>query len=190
MTASTLAKPAVYTAQDLERLSDERYHFELIQGGLRSMSPSGGPYGDAISRVSFYINAVVYDDDLGMTFAAETGFLLSRDPDTIKVPDFAFVRYEGLPDPLPEGFVPLVPDLVVETRSPNDTAREVAQKAAEWLAAGVRLVWVIEPQKRAITTYRTGRDPQVLTVGETFDGKDVLPDLSIPVTSIFPTRRN
>ena len=190
MTTSTLAKPAVYTAQDLERLSDQGYHYELIQGELRSMSPTGGPHGDATSRVSFYINAVVYSDDLGMTFAAETGFLLSRDPDTIKAPDFAFVRYERLPDPLPDGFVPLVPDLVVETRSPNDTAREVAQKAAEWLAAGVRLVWVIEPQKRTITTHRAGRDPQVFTVGDTLDGEDVLPDLSVPVESIFPKRRN
>ncbi len=189
MTASTLAKPAIYTAQDLERLSDQGHHYELIKGELRSMSPSGGPHGDATSRASFYINAVVYGDDLGMTFAAETGFLLSRDPDTIKAPDFAFVSFQRLPNPLPEGYVPIVPDLVVETRSPYDTAREVAEKVAEWLVAGVRMVWVIEPQKRTITTHRTGRDPQVFTVGDMLDGEDVLPSLSMPVKNIFPTRR-
>lgn len=190
MTVSTPTKLAVYTAQDLERLSDEGHHYELIKGELRPMSPSGGPHGDATSRVSFYVNGVVYGDDLGMTFAAETGFFVERDPDTVKAPDFAFVGYERLPNPLPEGYVPLVPDLAVETRSPSDTVREVAEKVEEWLAAGVRLVWVIEPRKRTITTHRLGRPPQVLGSGDTLDGEDVLPGLSVPVERIFPPRRN
>ncbi len=59
MTVSTLTKPAVYTAADLERLSDEGHRYELIRGELRPMSPSGGPHGDATSRVSFYVNGVV-----------------------------------------------------------------------------------------------------------------------------------
>ena len=190
MTVSTQARPAVYTAEDLERLSAQGHHYELIRGELRSMSPSGGPHGDATSRVSFYVNGIVYGDDLGVTFAAETGFFVERDPDTVKAPDFAFVAYERLPDPLPEGYVPLVPDLAVETRSPNDTAREVAEKVEEWLAAGVRLVWVIEPRKRTITTHRQGRAPQVLGIGETLDGEDVLPGLAVPVERIFPPRRS
>ncbi len=114
---------------------------------------------------------------------------MERDPDTVKAPDFAFVGYERLPDPLPEGYVPLVPDLAVETRSPHDTAREVAEKVEEWLAAGVRLVWVIEPKKRTITTHRAGRPPQVLTVNDTLDGEDVLPGLDVSVARIFPSQR-
>ena len=189
MTVATQARPTVYTAADLERLSDEGRHYELIRGELRPMSPSGGPHGDATSRVSFYVNGVVYGDDLGVTFAAETGFFLERDPDTVKAPDFAFVAYERLPEPLPEGYVPLVPDLAVETRSPNDTAREVAEKVEEWLAAGVRLVWVIEPRKRTITAHRTGRPPQTLGIDDTLDGEDVVPGLAVPVARIFPPRR-
>ena len=131
------------------------------------MSLGGGLHGAVTSRVSFLIGSVVYGDDLGMVFAAGTGFFLERAPDTVKAPDFAFVAYERLPDPLPEGYVPLVPDLAVETRSPNDTAREVAEKVEEWLAAGVRLVWVIEPRKRTITTHRLGRPPHVLGIGDT-----------------------
>ena len=189
MTVSTLAEPTVYTATDLERLSDEGHRYELIQGGLRPMSPSGGPHGDATSRVSFYINGVVYGDDLGMTFAAETGFVVGHDPDTIKAPDFAFVSYERLPASLPEGYVPLVPDLAVETRSPSDTGREVAEKVEEWLLAGVKIVWVIEPRKRTITTHRLGRSPRVVGIGDTLDGEDVLPGLSVPVERIFPKLR-
>ncbi len=190
MTATVQAKPAVHTAQDLERLSAQGHHYELIRGELRSMSPSGGPHGKASSRVSFYVNGLVYAEELGETFAAETGFFLERAPDTVKAPDFAFVASGRLPDPLPEGYVPLVPDLAVETRSPNDTAREVAEKVEEWLSAGVRLVWVIEPRKRTITTFRAGRAPQVLGVSDMLDGEDVLPGLSVPVARIFPPRRN
>ena len=180
----------MHTAKDLERLSDEGHHYELIRGELRPTSLGGGLHGAVTSRASFYVNGVVYGDDLGMTFAAETGFFLERDPDTVRAPDFAFVAYERLPDPLPEGYVPLVPDLAVETRSPNDTAREVVEKVEEWLAAGARLVWVIEPRKRTITTHRAGRPPQVLGIGGTLDGEDVLPGLSVPVERIFPPRRN
>lgn len=190
MSASTQTKRAVYTAADLERLSDEGFHYELIKGELRPMSPSGGPHGTATSRISFYVNSLVYGEALGETFAAETGFVVERAPDTIKAPDFAFVSYERLPDPLPDGYVPLVPDLAVETRSPYDTAHEVAEKVEEWLAAGVRLVWVIEPKKRTVTTHRAGRPPLVLTVADTLDGDDVLPGLSVPVERIFPPQRN
>ena len=190
MTAVTLAPPAVHTARDLERLSNEGYHYELVRGELRPMSPSGGPHGDATSRVSFYVNGIVYGDDLGLTFTAETGFFVERDPDTILAPDFAYVAHERLSDPLPQSYVPVVPDFAVETRSPNDTTREVAEKVEEWLTAGVRLVWVVEPKRSTITTHRRGRDARTFTVGETLDGEDVLPGLAVPLDRIFPPRRN
>ncbi len=123
------------------------------------------------------------------TFAAETGFFVERDPDTILAPDFAFVAEERLPEPLPEGYVPVVPDFAVETRSPSETTREVVEKVEEWLAAGVRLVWVLEPKKRAITTHRLGRSPRIFTSDETVDGEDVLPGLMLPVALIFPPKR-
>ena len=103
---------------------DGGYHYELIKGELRPMSPSGGPHGDATSRVSFYVNGVVYGEDLGDDIRRRNRFLVGRDPDTVMAPDFAFVAEERLPDPLPEGYVPVVPDLAVETRSPNDTERK------------------------------------------------------------------
>lgn len=188
MTAATLAPPKLYTARELERLSDQGFHYELVRGELRPMSPSGGPHGDATSRISFYVNGIVYGGDLGLTFAAETGFLVEHDPDTILAPDFAFVAHDRLPDPLPKSYVPVVPDFAVETRSPNDTRREVVEKVEQWLAAGVRLVWVVEPEKCTITTHRLGRDPRTFAAGETLDGEDVLPGLAVPLDRIFPPR--
>ena len=189
MATATLTKPALHTAKDLERLSAQGFRYELIKGELRPMSPSGGPHGNATSRVSFYVNGLVYGEELGETFAAETGFFVARDPDTVLAPDFAFVAEERLPDPLPEGYVSIIPDLAVETRSPNDTAKEVADKVDDWLAAGVQIVWVIEPRHRTITTHRQGRQPIVFSVGDTLDGEDILPGLSIPLGMIFPAKR-
>lgn len=190
MTAVAVAAPVVYTARDLERLSDQGYHYELVKGKLRPMSPCGGPHGSATSRISFYVSGLVYGYNLGETFAAETGFFVEQDLDTVLAPDFAFVAHKRLPDPLPEGFVQAIPDFAVETRSPNDTRREVAEKVDEWLTAGVRLVWVIEPKKRTITTHCLGRDARTFTAGETVDGEDVLPGLAVPLDHIFPPRRN
>ena len=189
MAISTLEKPAVHTAEDLERLSAQGFRYELIKGELRPMSPSGGPHGDATSRISFYVNGLVYGEERGLTFTAETGFFVARDPDTVMAPDFAFIAEERLPEILPEGYVSIIPDLAVETRSPNDTAKEVADKVEDWLAAGAEIVWVIEPRKRTITSHRRGRQPLVFGTGETLDGEDVLPGLSIPLNRIFPAKR-
>ena len=189
MAVSAPVKPALQTAADLERLSSQGFHYELIKGELRPMSPSGGPHGDATSRVSFYVNGLVYAEERGLTFTAETGFFVARDPDTVMAPDFAFVAEERLPETLPEGYVSIIPDLAVETRSPNDTAKEVADKVEDWLAAGVKIVWVIEPRKRTITSHRRERQPLVFQTGDTLDGEDILSGLSIPLYMIFPAKR-
>ncbi len=186
MTVSAPTKSALATAEDLERLSAQGFRYELIKGELRPMSPSGGPHGDATSRITFYVNGIVYAEELGSTFAAETGFLVDRNPDSVMAPDFSFVAAGRLSYPLQEGYIPLAPDLAVETRSPNDTKKEVADKVQDWLAAGVRMVWVIEPRKRTVTIHRLGQPPRVLGVADVLDGEDVLPGLAVPIKAVFP----
>ncbi len=120
MAASALEKPAVHTAADLERLSAQGFRYELIRGQLRAMGRPGGVHGSATSRLSYYAGKVIMESDLGETFAAETGFLVGRSPDTVLAPDFDFVATGRLPNPLLESYVPVVPDIVLETRSRND----------------------------------------------------------------------
>lgn len=188
--ASTLIQTRTYTAADLERLSDQGYHYELIKGELRPLSPTGGPHGKASNRIAFYANGHIYGNALGEGFAAETGFITEENPDNVMAPDFAFVAQERLPDPLPDSFVPVVPDLVVETRSPSDTQRKAVEKAEGWLQAGVRLVWEINPKTRVLTVYHAGRLPQALNANETLEGEDVLPGFTLPLALIFPSRRD
>lgn len=150
MTVSITTKPAVYTAQDLERLSAQGHHYELVTGELREMAPPGGTHGSSTSRLSLLVGYVVFDKDLGETFA-------------------------------------VVPDIVLETRSPNDTKKEVADKVALWLALGVRLVWELNPQTRTLTVYRLNRMPRPLGEDDTLEGEEVLPDLSVPIARLFPS---
>ena len=136
-------------------------------------------------RLSAPATAFVLDNDLGECFTAETGFKIAQNPDTVRACDFAFVARERLPAELPKDYLPFAPDLVMETRSPSDTKRMVADKAAMWLLSGARLVWVLDPQAQTVTVYRSGQSPQVLTKSDTLDGADVLPGFTLALVRVF-----
>src|SRR4029077_19991887 len=92
--------------------------------------------------------------DLGQVVAGDVGFTLSRGPDTVRGPDVAFVRRGRVPRPLPSAYAELAPDLAVEILSPSDRSGETLAKVADWLNAGTRLVWVIDPWRRQARVYR------------------------------------
>lgn len=175
-----------YTAEDLMRLSSEGKRYELVKGELVEMAPTGGRHGRVSSRIDRRLGHFVEQHGLGELFAAETGFRLSRNPDTVRAPDVAFVARDRLPSAdLPVGFPELAPDLVVEVLSPSDTAVQVQAKVEEWLRAGVRLVWVAYPDTRSVVVYRSLSEVTVLGEGDDLQGDPVLPGFSCPVSEIF-----
>lgn len=137
------------TADELLLLPDDGMRHELIDGELRTMSPTGGPHGLDGGWLLVNLGNHVAFNTLGAVFAAETGFVLRREPDRVRAPDFAFIRTERMPsDGLPRGYVPIAPDLVVEVVSPGDTAAEVRDKVDDWLRFGTQAVWVVYPAPR------------------------------------------
>ncbi|HLF96615.1 MAG TPA: Uma2 family endonuclease, partial [Methylococcaceae bacterium] len=119
-------------------------------------------------------------------FAAETGFILARDPDTVRAPDVAFIRQDRLEQTgIPTGYWPGAPDLAVEVISPSDTYTEVEDKVCDWLEAGTRLVIVVNPRKQAVTVYRSAKQVRLLTGDEVLDGADVIPGWALPVSEIL-----
>jgi Uma2 family endonuclease len=118
------------TAEELLRLSDDGMRHELLDGELRTMAPAGGPRGRAGGWAAGHLIRFIDDNGLGDVFMAETGFLLRRDPDHVRAPDFAFIRADRMPaEGLPRGFVPIPPDLVLEVVSPDDAASEIREKS-------------------------------------------------------------
>ena len=110
------------TARQLTQVPDDGNRYELVLGELRMMSPTGGRHGRVTHNLALLLGLHVRQHDLGVVYAAETGFLLSRDPDTVRAPDVAFVNKVRLAEVDDDsGFMPLAPDLVAEVLSPNDS---------------------------------------------------------------------
>jgi Uma2 family endonuclease len=173
------------TAEQLAELTDDRYKkSELVKGELIVMSPTGFEHGIVSARIAQILNDFVRARGLGYICGAEMGFILQRNPDTVRAPDVAFVRKEKV-SALPTSFAEFAPDLAVEIVSPADRSSEMEQKISEYLAAGTRLVWVVYPMTKTVYVYGPGRAVQRLSASETLSGEDVLPGFSITVSEFF-----
>ena len=182
---STLPKHLL-TAEEFAALPLEGLRSELIEGEIHTMPPTFEDHGKITMRLSVLLGYYVLTQRLGDTYAAETGFLLARNPDTVRAPDIAFIQRDRLPSPQPKPrWVPVIPDLVAEVASSGDRPVEIRQKAAMWLDAGVRLVWVVLPGERVVEVYRAGAAVTRLDERATLDGADVVPGFSTPVAAIF-----
>jgi Uma2 family endonuclease len=149
------------------------------------MPPSGEEHGWVTGKLNAIVGHFILEGKRGRFVASETGFILERNPDTVRAPDFAFTRAERLVGPASKKYATVPPDLVIETVSPNDRPGEIAEKVAAWLRWGVRLVWVVDPDARTVTVHRSEREPEVLRDGQFLDGEDVLSGLRIPLDEIW-----
>lgn len=174
------------TAGEFFDLPDDGTRHELVEGELQSMTPAGFDHGDIAMELGFHVKAFVRAAALGAVLAAETGFVISRNPDTVRAPDVAFVRADRLP---PRGershFAELAPDLVAEVVSPSDRVSDVNSKVALWLDAGVRLVWVVDPANQVVVAHLPGGVAHLLRIGDVLDGEDVLPGFHLPLSELF-----
>jgi Uma2 family endonuclease len=173
------------TADELLRLRRPGKRTELVRGALIVREPAGYLHGEVVAELAHRLMSHVKANDLGRVLAAETGFKLASDPDTVRAPDVAFIRKERLPDPAPAGYAELAPDLVVEVLSPDDRPGEVLAKVAEWLEAGVRLVWVVDPQRRVARVYRADGSESILSGDDILNGEDVVPGFSCRLETIL-----
>jgi Uma2 family endonuclease len=174
------------TAEELLRLPDDGLRYELVRGELIVMTPASPRHGRIAMQLGRLLANHVAEHQLGEVYAAESGFKLAQDPDTVRAPDLSFIVRERIPpQEEQDGFWALAPDLVAEIISPNDTAQDVQTKVVEWLAAGVRLVWVVYPDERMVTEYRSLTQVRVLTAGDSLDGGDVVPGFTCPLSDLF-----
>jgi len=149
------------------------------------MSPAGEEHGWVVINVSAPLALYVRQQGLGRVYGAETGFTIARDPDTVRAPDVAFVRAERAGPRPGKKFFEGAPDLAVEVLSPEDRASEVLAKVHEWLDAGCRAVWLVDPETRTVTVYRSRSQISTLGASDELTGEDVVPGFSIPVADVF-----
>lgn len=158
---------------------------ELVEGEIIVLTPAGWEHGEVANEIAYHLNVFVRTHGLGRVVAAETGFLLAREPDTVRAPDVAFVHAARWVHT--SGFFPGAPDLAVEVVSPHDRFSDVAQKVQDWLTHGARQVWVVDPNRHVIHVHQ--HDATVVELGEDdiLDGGDLLPGLRLAVCDCFPT---
>jgi Uma2 family endonuclease len=174
------------TAEELLRMPDDGGRYELVAGEIRKMSPPGWRHGKCAMQVGLMVGEFARQHDLGDSFASETGFLLARDPDTVRAPDYAFIRKDHLPTREPEeAYWPGPPDLAVEVVSPGDTMAEIDDTVQAWLDAGAMMVWVVNPRWRSVTVYRSAANIKTLTENEELSGEDVVPGFRCRVAELF-----
>ena len=173
------------TADELLHASIPNKRTELVRGVLVVREPPGGRHGFVAMNLGAELAVHVKRTGAGAVFAAETGFKIATDPDTVRAPDVAFVARERVSAAVTRGYPAFAPDLAVEVLSPDDRAGEVLAKIADWLSAGTKLVWVVDPERRLARIYRADRRDTVIAADGTLDGEDVLPGFSCTLASIL-----
>ncbi len=175
------------TADELISLpEDETTWTELIDGEIVPMSPPGFVHGIVAQNVGWLLTEYVRRHRLGIVTAAETGFIVSRNPDTVLAPDGGFVRQERLKViGVPRAYFPEAPALIFEVASPRDRLGQINRKTRRWFEAGLETAWVVDPDARTVTTYRSLEEIQVLHEKDTLNGAPVVPGFTCSVAELF-----
>ena len=177
--------PPLMTADELLHASIPDKRTELVRGALIVREPAGYRHGRIAGELTLLLAQHAKAAGLGQIVSAETGFRLRTNPDTVRAPDIGFIQRDRLPDPQTRGFPVLSPDLVVEVLSPDDRPGETLAKIGDWLEAGARLVWVIDPERRLARVYRLDGTESILGAEDTLDGEDVVAGFTCTLGAIL-----
>lgn len=183
----TPAPAKVVTPDDLLRMPDQGAGYELVNGELKERNVSflaNFVAGRVCNRLANHVEP----KNLGWMSPQGASFrCFPDDPNRVRLADVAFHRLDRLTanQARAEGHCTVVPDLVVEVVSPNDLAYEVNEKRNEWLEAGARLVWVIDPVRQEIQAYHTDGTVTHFGRADTLTAEPVLPEFRAPVAELF-----
>ncbi len=179
-------RASLVTAEGLLELPRGRHRYELVRGELQKTAPAGHEHGRIAALITASLIQAVLKDKLGDVYAAETGFKLASNPDTVKAPDVAFVSAERLKGVTGNtGYFPGPPDLAIEIVSPNDRHSEVEEKVELWLRYGTKMVVTLNPQTRTATVYRGLENIRMILGDRQLEGADVVPGWALPLTDLF-----
>ena len=175
----------LYTPEDLLTLPDYG-RFELIDGHLVERK-LGAKSSYVATNVLGLVWHFVRSHNLGLVFQADCGYqIFTEEPNRVRFADGSFIRRGTLPeDRPPQGHCRFTPDVVIEAVSPNDTASELEDKIAQWLGAGVRLVWMLYPETQRVQVHRADGTVTKLQAAEQLVGEDVVPGFQCQVAEVF-----
>lgn len=191
---STIVERRTFTADDLLTMPEGK-HFELVYGELVEKDVGWESKWVGTKLIWFLFDYTRLHG--GWVNGSSAGYRcfeesIPDDPDRVRKPDVSFIAPGRMsPDEIPAGHCELVPDLAVEVNSPNDRRAKIQSKVNEYLQAGVRLVWVIDPPTESVVVYRLDGTMSKLGMTDELDGEDVAPGFRCPVRELFasPAKR-
>jgi Uma2 family endonuclease len=173
------------TAEELLIAQPPNKSTELVRGRMIVREPPGTNHGRVQSVLNVIVGGFVRAHRLGAVFGQDTGFKIASNPDTVLAPDLAFVRKERIHLIQPRGYSALAPDLIAEIMSPDDQRMTVVAKIEDWIAAGVNLAWLIDPEERTAEVFRSGGMTSSIAADGMLEGEDLLPGFSCPIAELF-----
>jgi Uma2 family endonuclease len=182
------AQPKTLTLSEYAALDDPEYEFvtELVRGVVVREPRPRNLHGEVQVEIAFHLRA--WARSRGAVVTAESGYILEEEPATVRGPDVALTLERRTTEGVPGGWVRGAPDLAVEVLSPSDSASAIQQKILEYFHAGARLVWIVDPQVRAVIVHRPDGSAAVLRDGESLEGGDVLEGFAVAVSELLGSR--
>ena len=185
-TVAVATDEKLMTAAEFWALPDSDRPMELVRGRIESMNMPGPRHGQVCGRTDRIIGNFVDQHDLGHVLTCDSGVLTEHDPDTVRGMDVCFYSYSRLPKgPLPARYVDVVPELIVEVRSPDDRWSRILKKISEYLEAGVTAVCVLDPKTETARVYSADETEQTLNADEELTFPNILPGFTVPVRRFF-----
>jgi Uma2 family endonuclease len=186
MSTSTVSRPDLLTAEEYGRRPDGAFPDELVLGKVVPMTVPNRRHGQICARTVNLLGFFLAQHDLGHVLSNDAGVITHRNPDTVRGPDVAFYSYNRLPKgPLPQSYGPEVPELVIEVRSPSDRWADLLAKVAEYLAAGVMAVLVLDEESQTALLQLPDAMPRRLSSEEELTLPAILPGFSASVRQFF-----
>jgi Uma2 family endonuclease len=179
------AAPAISADEFRTSPEEDGWRTELVRGRMVREPAPGPAHGRLAARLAVRLGRFVENAASGVVLA-DTGFLLARDPDTVRAPDLSFVSNDRIPEQgYGAGFWRLGPDLAVEILSPSNTASDLQAKIGDYLAAGCHEIWVLDPAARSVVVYGADGRLRLLSADEELDGGALLPGFMLPLGELF-----
>jgi Uma2 family endonuclease len=182
----TTTTEKLITAEEFGRMPDplDGSRQELVRGVIVTMPPPKALHGACCANVVLVLGNFVREHKLGRVFGNDTGFITERGPDTVRGPDVSFWSRARLSE-LPEEYIDLPPDLLVEVVSPSDHYSRIQNKVRHYLDHGVLMIWIVDPIDRSVTVYRSREHGKILAETDTLSGEDVVPGFACRVADLF-----
>lgn len=186
MAAAVLDPPKLLTAEEFATRTDLNPHTELVKGEVIDVPPPAIIHGYVCLNIGGTIRDHVRQRELGRVIGNDSGVVTERDPDTVRGADVAYFSFERLPKgPLPEGYPDVAPELVFEVLSPDDRWKNISAKITEYLAIGVKLVYVVDPARRSAMLCEPGGSLRMFGDEEELVFPEVLPELRFTLRSVL-----